>query len=164
MGNILVYLSNCSIQKELKNLFLTERKGSVEFSSRLQTSISSIDSSTDPQTRLVFLTKLSAISSRCFGLISVWVNMWVFKWLLLLNIFLQTGQWWSLSDLKIILWTDNPLAWLNPFPHCPHSKGLCFVCVYLWSLRWSCLLKAFPQTSQGNGLSSVWVLSWIRRL
>ena len=106
----------------------------------------------------------SAISSSCLGLISVWVNKWVFKFDRWLKHLWQMGQRIGVSSMWRILWTANVLDWQNPLPHSLHLKGFSFECIYRWSRRWSCLRNAFLQISHEYGRSSVWVRSWINKL
>lgn len=118
----------------------------------------------EPCPQVALFSDLSAISSNCLGLISVWVSRCVLRLDLWLKHRWQMGHRWGDSSMWRILWTARVLDWQNPFPHSLHLKGFSLEWMYLWSLRWSCLLKALPQISQLKGLSSVWVLSWISRL
>ena len=115
-----------------------------------------------PQVRLP--SDRSAISRSCRGLTSVWVNRWVLRFDLWLNIRWQMGQRWGDSSIWRILWTAKVRDWQKPFPHSLHLKGFSLEWMYRWSRRWSWRLKALPQISQLKGRSSVWVLSWIKRL
>lgn len=104
-----------------------------------------------------------------YGLMSVCVKRWVFRFDRWLKLRLQTGHLCGDSSMCRILCTASVLDWQNPFPHSRHLKGFSFEWIYLesqntevtakisegskdpsyrWSLRWSCLRKALPQISQ----------------
>ena len=78
---------------------------------------------------------LSAISSSCLGLMSVWVSRWVFRFDLWLKLRWQIGQRWGASSKWSILWTARVLFWQNPFPQSSHLKGFSLEWIYRWFLE-----------------------------
>lgn len=61
-----------------------------------------------------------------YGLISVCVNRWVFKFDRWLKLRLQTGHLCGDSSMWRILWTARVRDWQKPLPHSRHLKGFSF--------------------------------------
>jgi len=81
--------------------------------------------------RSQFLRKTLPQAVQWYGLISVWVNRWVFKLERWLKLRLQTGHLCGDSSMCRILWTANVLDWQNPLPHSVHLNGFSFEWIYL---------------------------------
>ena len=78
---------------------------------------------------------LSAISSSCFGFISLWVWRWVLRLDLWLKLRWQMGHLWGASSKWRILWTAKVRFWQKPFPQSSHLNGFSFEWMYRWSLN-----------------------------
>ncbi len=92
------------------------------------------------------------------GFIPAWINMWFFRFALLVKVFPHWGQVDCSSKVWICICALRLLFCMKLFPHSEQVKGLFPVWISMWLLRLPLRVKVFPHSEQVKGLFPAWTI------
>lgn len=96
----------------------------------------------------------------------MWIFLWVLKFPLSANFFVQMSHSYGLSPVWRRIWIFKVLERMKDWSQTVHLNGLSPVCRLKWSDRCPCVVKDLPQSlnEHMNGFSPLWMRMCVLRL